>query len=220
MSKIVKKSSKTTVWWVLLAAVVLTFLLMLIPKESVKVDPNILPWNSYFNENNELVALGITLNKSTTNDALKLFGNDYEVLVFSKKDESGKVVEIYFPTMTLERLRGVVTLVLDVPDKELSAMYERGTTTTINQAGNRQVTLQSEDSESLMDNKIKYLTFVPKNSLSEEVLKGRFGEPAQIKSAEDGLMRWLYPQKGLEIIVNPKGAEVLQYHSRFSTLSQ
>lgn len=216
MNEKIKTKSKNFLnniaWWVLLAAFALTITLMLIPREQVEIDPNILPWNSHFNEQGNLNVLGLTLNESTPNDAVKLFGVDYETLAFSKKDLSGKVVEIYFPTMRVARLRAVATLVLDVPEKELEEMYLRGASTTVTKVGNRQVELLSEDTASLMDNKIKYLTLVPKKSLPEEVLRKLFGEPERIKSIENGIELWFYPQKGLEIIVNPKGAEILQYY--------
>ncbi len=198
-------------WWVLVLAFSLTILFMYLSKEKIQVDANILPWNSHFNAQGELVALGLILNKSTPNDAFKIFGYDYEVLAFSKKDLSEKVIEIYFPTMNVARIRGVVTLVLDVSDSEVAEMFARGTTITINQSGNRQVTLLSRDSASLMDNKIKYFTFVPKKNLPEDVLRHRFGNPATIKPAEKDIYLWGYPSKGLEIIVNTKGADILQF---------
>jgi|ACQI01.1.fsa_nt_gi hypothetical protein len=210
---------RVIVWWVVLLAVVLTILLMLIPKPSQKVNSDTLPWKSHFNAENKLVALGLVLTESTPNDAVKLFGYDYEILAFSKKDGSEKVIEVYFPTMNVARIRGVSTLILDVSEDELSQMYGRGIKTTVNSSGNRQVTLLNEDAVSLMDNKIKYLTFVPKKNLPEQMLRNRFGEPTKIKPAEDELTRWFYPEKGLEIIVNPDGAEILQYYPAVGTLN-
>lgn len=212
-----KSESKNIAWWVLLFAFVLTILLMFVPKEKVEINPNILPWNSHFNEQGDLIALGLTLNKSTPNDATKIFGHDYEILAFSKKDLSGKSVEVYFPTMTIANFRVIATLVLDVSDEELEEIYARGATTTINQSGNRQVNLLSEDSEKLMNNKIKYITLVPKKNLPEEIIKKRFGEPKFIEKTPEDLPRWFYPKKGLEIIVNPNGAEILQYYPSVRT---
>lgn len=207
-----KQKHKTLVWWVILAGFVLSFMLMLVPKPELQVNVDVFPWKSHFNEQNKLVALGVVINENTANDAIKIFGEDYEILAFSKKDESQKVVEIYFPTMMLSRVRGVATLVMDVPEKLLKEAYARGVKTTVNTSGNRQVTLLAADANLMLDYKIKYITYVPKVSLTEEMIRSRFGEPAKIKPDEGDVTRWFYPNKGLEIIVNPNGAEVLQFN--------
>jgi len=207
-----KQKHKTLVWWVILAGFVLSFMLMLVPKPELQVNVDVFPWKSHFNEQNKLVALGVVINENTANDAIKIFGEDYEILAFSKKDESQKVVEIYFPTMMLSRVRGVATLVMDVPEKLLKEAYARGVKTTVNTSGNRQVTLLAADANLMLDYKIKYITYVPKVSLTEEMIRSRFGEPAKITPDEGDVTRWLYPNKGLEIIVNPNGAEVLQFN--------
>lgn len=207
-----KQKHKTLVWWVILVGFVLSFMLMLVPKPELQVNVDVFPWKSHFNEQNKLVALGVVINENTANDAIKIFGEDYEILAFSKKDESQKVVEIYFPTMMLSRVRGVATLVMDVPEKLLKEAYARGVKTTVNTSGNRQVTLLAADANLMLDYKIKYITYVPKVSLTEEMIRSRFGEPAKIKPDEGDVTRWLYPNKGLEIIVNPNGAEVLQFN--------
>ncbi len=207
-----KRNYKTTVWWVLLFAIILTIILIFTPKGSEEVVPKMLPWNSFYNEQNQLVALGLTLNKSTVNDAVELFGSDYEMLVFSERDASNKVVEVNFPTMNLARLRGFLTLVLEVPELELDEMFSRGVKSTMNHSGKREITLFRGDKLSLMDNKIRYFTFVPRKDLPEDLLKSLFGEPELIKADLHGINRWFYPQKGLEIIVNPHGADVFQYY--------
>ncbi len=207
-----KAKSFSAVGWVILAGIVLTVVMMFLPREKEVIDPSILPWNSVVNAQGQVEALGLTLDKSTPKDALKEFGYDYEVQVFTDKKANDKSAEFYFPTMTLARLRGVVTLVLDVPSDELDEMYNRGVKITVNTVGNRQVTLLDKDAVSLMDKKIHSMTFVPKNNLTPEMVEFRFGKPASKKVGSDGLARWAYPKKGLEIILNPEGPEVLQYY--------
>jgi len=207
-----KTKSKTVVWWVLLGGFSLTLLLMFIPKPDLKVNADIFPWKSHYNENNQLIALGLVINESTANDAVKIFSKDYEILAFSKKDETKKVIEIYFPTLMLSRVRGVATLIMDVPEQLLTDVYTRGVKTTVNTSGNRQVTLTVKDTELIMNHKIKYITYVPKKNLSEKMIRSRFGEPHEILADKDDITRWIYPTKGLEIIVNPEGAEVLQFN--------
>ena len=39
----------------------------------------------------------------------------------------------------------------------------------------------------------------------------RFGEPLRRIQEAGGISHWLYPDKGLDIAINPDGKEVLQY---------
>ncbi len=70
---------------VLLAAVGLTMVLILIPPNREEVPDKRLPWNSHYNQANQLEALGVVLNQSTPNDVKKLFGNDLEVKISRKR---------------------------------------------------------------------------------------------------------------------------------------
>ena len=56
------------------------------------------------------------------------------------------------------------------------------------------------------------LTYLPKTDLEPKVVGKRFGEPAE-KIAEPGgrVEHWLYPDKGLDIVMDKQAKEVLQY---------
>ncbi|MBN2606501.1 MAG: hypothetical protein JXR47_04085 [Thiotrichales bacterium] len=198
--------------WVLLAAIGLTALLLLLVPSQEEVSPELLPWNSQYTKDNHLQALGLTLEASTVADAEKLFGKDIEVQIFSKKDESNKTAEIYFPFISIAAITGSLTATLDVPEETLNVMYSRGVKTTVNSLGNRQVTPVSSDAKALLEYKIKNLTLVPKKQLTERGVKLRFGEPDRVTKNNDGSTRWVYVNKGVEIILNPDGPDALQYY--------
>ncbi len=196
---------------VLLAAVGLTAVFILIPPNREEVSDKLLPWNSHYNQANQLEALGLVLNQSTPNDAKKLFGNDVEVKIFSKKDESGKAAEVYFPSMNIATIRGAVALSLDVSKEELDAYYSQGVQTTVTQTGNRQVTPNSENIEKLMAKPIKLVTLIPRKNLTKRAIEMRFGQPQRVEKQSDGLEHWFYPDKGLEVLYDEEGPDALQY---------
>ncbi|MDH3353810.1 MAG: hypothetical protein OEL79_01195, partial [Chromatiales bacterium] len=78
--------------------------------------------------------------------------------------------------------------------------------------GGRKVTLNGADLERLYQMPIHSMTYIPKAKLNELLLVQRFGEPQQkIEEQEIGVSHWLYPDKGLDIILNKSGKAVFQY---------
>lgn len=193
-------------------AIVLTATFILIPPQRDEVQDKLLPWNSHFNAENRLETLGLTINRSTANDAKAIFGDDAEVKLFSHKDESDKTAEVYFPSIHIGTIRGAIALTLDVTAERLEEIYSQGIQTTVTQTGNRQVTPNTENIEFLLQQPIKQVTLLPKKHLTERAVKMRFGEPQRIEKQSDGLDHWFYPEKGLELIIDPEGPEALQYY--------
>lgn len=207
-----KKKSFPASLAVLIGGIALMGILVLFPPGREEVNPELLPWNSYYDEQNQLHALGLVLENSTVQDAIAIFGNDYEVKLFSKKDESGKTAEVYFPTANIGTIRGGIALSVNVPPSELETIYENGVQTTVTKLGNRQVTPAAADGEKLLQHTIRHATLVPKKDLTERAIKMRFGEPSRSERQSDGVDHWFYPEKGLEILFNPEGPEGLQYY--------
>lgn len=54
------------------------------------------------------------------------------------------------------------------------------------------------------------MTFIPSINLDEEVIRTRFGEPDQ-RTELEGVVHFLYPEKGLDVVIIEEGKEVIQY---------
>ena len=52
---------------------------------------------------------------------------------------------------------------------------------------------------------IASLTYLPTTQVEESVITKRFGEPAQrIREKKTNLIHWLYPQHGLDVVLDAK----------------
>lgn len=58
---------------------------------------------------------------------------------------------------------------------------------------------------------ISAMTYMPFANLEEDIIVGRFGEPAEKIRSHEQAQHWLYPEKGLDLIINDVGKEILQY---------
>lgn len=206
-----KKKGISPFFIALFFAIGLTVILMFMPPSSKDLPKTALPWNSQYNANNQLEALGLTINKSTAMDAKPYFGEDIEVKIFSQKDESQKSAEIYFSNVTFSNIRGTVAFGIDVSAEKLDQMYSRSIKTTVTALGNRELTPQQADAQELMQQPIRLITLIPKTQLTERSIKMRFGEPQRIETQSDGIDHWFYPEKGLEILLDHESSDALQY---------
>lgn len=209
-----KRSGISTFWWVLGFSILVFILFYLFEPERAEIPQQQLPWNSQFDELGKLHALGLVLDQTSARQAMQLYEDDYEVRVFSDKDESNKSTEIQFPKIRIGSIQGALFLKLTVPMDELDQIYSRGVETTVTQGGQREVTPFTDDIERLKEVTFNEMTFIPRKNLNERALQMRFGKPDQIETTEDDfIQRWIYQQKGLVILFNSEGPEAFLYQT-------
>lgn len=195
---------------VALAAIVLGVALML-PEKSVN-DVDTLPWNITHPAPNTTHVLGITLSKSTVEDAEKVFKEAATISMF-KSPDSKLAIEAFFEEVNLNGLKAKIILTLEVPSYVLPQVFERGARMSGTESGKR-ITLAPEDLARARQSTISTLTYLPAVRLDEAVLIKRFGNPAQrVRETKTGAIHWLYPQHGLDITLGGNEKPVLQYLS-------
>lgn len=185
------------------------FLLILPTKDPITTES--FPWNAHFDEQNQLHALGMILNKTTVDEAKALYSKHAEVKIFSQKDESEKTLEVYLPSLFIGSIEGAILLKVNISPEELNQAYNRGAATTVNQAGNREVKLADEDLATLGNRTFSTLTLIAKKNLTERAIEARFGTPERVEVQSDNIKHLFYPQKGLELLFDPEGPEALQF---------
>lgn len=202
---------KQPLGWTVIFTLVLFVLAMVFAPSVDKVAEAQLPWNSSYNSQGELEALGLTLQKSTLKDALQLYGNDVEVKLFDLNGE--RVIEAYYASAYIGTIHAALIVKLDLNEAELERYYDRGARTTVSQHGAREVKLNNTDTLELFDFPIRELNLVPRRNLTEEALAKRFGEPdSRTKDAEDEQVeRLTYKAKGLEIVLIEGDKDILRY---------
>ncbi|MFO7593879.1 MAG: hypothetical protein R6X15_07560 [Pseudomonadota bacterium] len=169
-----------------------------------------LPWQITVTEEGNLRVLGVELGRTTLGGAELAFGEPAEVSLFSEEGE--RMVEAYFDQVDISGLRAKIVVVIPLSDEVVEAMYERGVRVANMGGGRRKVTLADADLAQLKQMPIGSMTYIPRANLDAELVSRRFGEPAErIGEPEGKTVHWLYPEKGLDIALNPEETEVLQY---------
>jgi len=199
---------------VFLSVVLLSALAMggalLIPSGGGKFDDRRMPWLISISDSGELTAFNLTLGKSTLKDALREFGDTGSIILYVKKDGK-KVVEAYFQKIIISGFRANFVLTMQLSDEQLDEIYKRGARVSKGGDGTKRVDLAGKDLVFIENQPIGHITYLPYSNLDDDVVAARFGEPAQRIEEESGTVHWLYPEKGLDIAMNPNGKEVFQY---------
>ena len=189
---------------------------LLLPAQEHPYQPEDLPWNSRVDQTGHVHALGLTTGKNTLADAMNRYGRDVEVKLFTDANLIPTGVEAFFPTVYIGAIKAPMILRLSVSPQRMQALLEEAPGIRATPTGNKEALLSDFQARSLLSAPVEVITLVVKELPESAILK-RFGPPVEKrKHPEDGTVRWRYPQKGLEIIIDPEGAEVLQWAEIFA----
>lgn len=195
-----------------LAAVIWVASYFFVDPPSNAQDASALPWNATVNAQGQVEALGLTLGKSTTQEAMTLYGKEIKIILFSDSHHQPISVESFFEDMYIGySLRGRLVLTLETSAEQREAMFSRGGRVKSAESGAHEITLSGTDLGEALTLPIRHLTYIPYPKLDEATLIHRFGQPAQDTTGEDGVRRWHYPDRKLVILFDDTGRKVLEF---------
>lgn len=178
-----------------------------------------LPWQIDVQPGGEVKVFGLTLGHSTLADARARFGEELQLAVIAEPNEAGNV-EGYYESITAGFVAGKLIVTADLGKDVIEGMRERAPKTEYMQSTTRKATLADADRAAALAAPIRGLAFIPSANLDEGVIQERFGTPAERIRVNDHVEHLLYPAKGLDLVLDSKGKELLQYvaPARFEAL--
>jgi hypothetical protein len=183
-------------------------LLSILPDERAGL--RLYPWDVSRDAAGNTRVFDLSIGDSTLADARALLGEEGKINLFQNPGGT-RTVEVYFDNILLSNLKADWILTLDVPEDELTGMYERGLRISKTGSGSRKVKLDPTDVERLATAPIRILTYLPWKSLEPRDIAGNFGEPAEKRTETSGVVHWLYPEQGMDIARDADGGVVIQY---------
>lgn len=169
-----------------------------------------LPWNIHVHEDNSSEVFKLRLEHSTLTDAITRFREPEGIAVYKgKKNDS---LEAYFGTVNLGPLKAKLVTTLQASPDEIEEILSRATGLSMSDSPDKKIELAVEDRQQALDKKISAITFIPTYSgLESDFFKDRFGEPDAWIRINENAVQYFYPTKGLSIVIDADGKEVLQY---------
>ena len=165
-----------------------------------------LPWQIDILPDGDTRVFGITPGRTTLGEAIELLGNDLDLAIIAAPHEAG-ALEAYYSQYSAGPITGKLILVLDIAPDMLAATRER----SYQDGGTRRYHLHPDDLPIAYRAPVRIITFLPSFNLDEEIVQARFGTPAEIIQTHTEQQHLLYPDRGLDLILNEDGKEVLQY---------
>jgi hypothetical protein len=164
------------------------------------------PWEITLLDSGLTRIFGLTPGQSTLADTRRMIGESMKLALLSVDNEPGSV-EMYYSHFTAGRLSGRLIIVADLNQDVISSMRQRA----LRSGGANSFRIHSDDLNTVMQAPIRGITFIPIVDLDEEIITQRFGKADEIISKDNSLSHYLYPDKGLDIVLDSEGKEVLQY---------
>jgi hypothetical protein len=165
-----------------------------------------LPWQIDILPGGDTRVFGITLGRTTLGEAIKLLGDDMDLAIIAAPREAG-TLEAYYSHHSFGPITGKLVLVLDLAPDTLSPLRERA----FQDGGTRRYHLHPDDLPLAYRAPVRIINFLPSFNLDEEIAQARFGTPAEIIPVNAKQKHLLYPDKGLDLIINADSKEILQY---------
>jgi len=169
-----------------------------------------LPWQIEVLADGGSRVFGLTLAHSTLGDARGRFGMDMEIAVIAAPGEPGSL-EAYYNNVTVGVFMGKMILVAGVDKETVARLRQRAIKSVHMDSSTRKYILHHDDLALAWRAPIASITFIPAASLDEQTVLRRFGAPAERIRVDERVEHFLYPDKGLDLALDSKGKEVLQY---------
>ena len=166
------------------------------------------PWQIERLPNGTTRVFGIVPGQTTLDVAMAQLGDDNELAIIAAPGETGSL-EVYYSHYTAGLIEGKLILVADIEPDTLASMQMRAR----RKAGTHRLLLDEGDLPTARRAAVRAITFMPTFDLDEEITRARFGLPAEVLPVSAQEQHLLYPESGLDIVLNADGKDVLQYLS-------
>ncbi len=164
---------------------------------------------------------GLTLSQSTLDDARQQLGIEHDLaIIVDQQQKAG--LEMYFNHFNAGPIQGKLIIGAEIEHQQLIDMSERAVNSKYVASGARKFILSAADLTQAYQLSIHNISFIPKVNLKQDMIETRFGKADKILATSEQTQHYLYPELGLDVVLNSEGKEALQYLApkNFQQLSQ
>lgn len=183
------------------------------PREAAAIG---MPWEVTLPGPGQSKVLGLVLGggpaapASTLAEARRGFAMTPDIAIVAPTPDQLSL-EAYFDGIQIGPLSARIVLTLEASADALAAMRDRAAKTDHMNTGIRRYRLAEPDLQAAEKLPVRGIVLIPSGSLDADVVIQRFGTPEQRVRQGETLEHLLYPALGLDVVIDAKGKEVLQY---------
>jgi hypothetical protein len=169
-----------------------------------------LPWQIELTADGDTRVFGLMPGRTTLGEAAAHLGKDMELAVMVAAGEAGSL-EMYYGNYRAGLMSAKLVLAAELDNDVIEFLRQNAAETEVLESGARKYVLSSEDHARAYDAVISSIACIPAVNLDHDIIIKRFGEADKIIQGSAGVTHYLYPKKGLDVILSEEGREVLQY---------
>lgn len=168
------------------------------------------PWRITAEADGSSRVMGLHLGGDTLGSLQPRLGEALQPAVVARRGEAGALEALVDP-FSAGFVAGRLVLAFDAPADAVARWRESALKSDVSDTGARRYTLAAEALREAASAKLAGASFLPSLSLTPDDVSQRFGRPAAVHTAADGVQTWLYPERGLAIALQPGSKAVLQW---------
>lgn len=169
-----------------------------------------LPWQIEIQADGSSKVFGLVLGRSTLAEAAALWGPDGQLAVIASAGQPAGL-EAYYESVTAGFVTGRLILSAELSQEALTGIRERAVKIEPTPSGARRYQPGGDDKRLALQAPVRAISFIPSANLDEPTVLQRFGTPAQRVRSGAQTEHFLYPQQGLDLLLDTEGKELLQY---------
>jgi len=201
---------KTTIVLILIIATIGGFALLLPSQTNHLRQAKGFPWQIETLPDGNSKVFGLILASSTLGEARERISKEMEIAVIAAPGEPG-ALEAYYGDYAAGIVAGKLILVADVDQETVARLRGRAVKSEYMDSTTRKYILDPADLALAYRAPIAAITFIPAVNLDEQTVLKRFGTPHERLRTNEHTEHFLYPEKGLDLMLDSRGKEVLQY---------
>ena len=182
-------------------------------ERQASVPADYLPWQASQTAEGYTDVFHLQIGKTTLKELIEQRHDFPELGIFMQADKSLQL-EAYFGKQRLGMFEARLIAELAAEKPVLERFANERIDEKPQQSGAWRFGVSEANTKQANDFPVKYLVYIPVADYEPDIVTARFGEPAEIVSVKTDAAYWFYPDKGLIILMNAKGGDILYYSAR------
>ncbi len=183
-------------------------------------DPDIqldyMPWEIDILENGKSRVFGVTLEKTTVQEANQIFANfAMTQLVTTSHSENQREHRLVakYTDLTIGGLTAEIELSYQIDAATLESLYQKlSKTGSSMQTGDTEYfKLDNQTEMNFLNTPVNQLAYIPSVDYGESLLLQHFGAPKEEPGPDENIRLWHYPQMGLTIVISATDTDRFVY---------
>ncbi len=193
-------------------------MIAVIGQHTPKVQLDYMPWQIDILDDGTSRAFGITLGKTTVQEANQIFANFAETRLYSEPSGAEALkhrLVARYNQLTIGGLVAEIQLDYQIKKSDLQSIYKKLTSADSNNdpAINQPLAIDKDTEMNFLNTVVERITYIPAIDFGEDIIRQRFGQAAEEVKLNENTQRWIYPQLGLIINIHQDKEDEFIYSS-------